>query len=132
MAKKPQEKKRKAATLAPKHEAVLGTVAVTVQAAIHVVDPAPFSELVIELATLGLTEEPDKVVETSANGRLLDPKRPIETSSEGVHLFFDPPLGGAGLYGFQLVCSYNDAAETRVAKPKEEKEEYSPHRTFGD
>lgn len=127
MAKKHQPaKKRKAATIAPKEEkegaVPLGTVSVPVQLQINVTNPGLWNELVIELATLGLSEEPDKVTETSGNSRLLDPKRPISTSEEGVHLFFDPPLMGAGTYGFQLLCTYNEAAEARTAEPESEEE----------
>lgn len=115
-------KKRKTATIAPKEEegaaANLGSVSVPAQATITLSGSGSFDEMVIEWGCLGLSEEPDKITETSGNNRLLDPKRPITTSEEGVHVYFDPPLTGAGIYGFRFECSYNEAAEARAAVPK--------------
>jgi hypothetical protein len=125
MAKKAKAKKRKTTSIAPKEEAQanLGTVSVSVQVAVALSGSGMFNELVLELGTLGLSEEPDRIVETSGNNRLLDPKRPIETSEEGVHVFFDPPLSGAGIYGFKFDCVYNEAAEARAAAaPKSDDE----------
>jgi hypothetical protein len=129
MAKKAKPvKKRKSTTvaLAPKEEGEagnIGTVAVEVQTVVALTGAGVFTELVIEWGCLGLSEEPDKIVETSANNRLLDPKRPIETSEEGLHVFFDPPLQGAGNYGFKFQCTYNEAAEARAAAaPKSDDE----------
>jgi hypothetical protein len=85
--------------------------------------------LVIELACLGLPEEPDSIIEVSANHDKLDPKRPITTDEEGLHLYFDPPLSGAGEYGFKFVCSYAEAAEARASK-KPPKDEEDDDRTF--
>src|SRR5262245_24994950 len=120
MAKKAKAaaKKRKAASVAPKEEkegANIGSVAISVLAHVKLSGDSLFDELVIEWGCLGLSEEPDQVVETSGNNRYLDPKRPITTSEEGMHLFFSPPLGGAGTYGFQLQCIYDIAAEARMA-----------------
>jgi len=126
MAKKAKAapKKRESKGAAPKAEEgkVLGTVAVPVQASVFTGDVANFNEAVIEWSCLGLTEEPDMIIETSGNGRLLDPKRPPTTSDEGLHIYFDPPLAG-GHYGFQFLFTYNDALEARTAAPKSDKDE---------
>ena len=126
MSKKPQQK-RKTATLKPKQDetapANVGSIAITVQFEAYVTGNTPFNELVIELGTLGLPDEPSHVTDRSANARLLDPKRPIEVSDEGLHMFFDPPLQGSGIYGFQLRCEYDQAVEARTAAPPEEKKE---------
>jgi len=132
MAKKAAKpaKKRKAEGVAPKEAEEgknIGTIAVSVQTVVTLAGDGLFDELVIELGTLGLSEEPDRIVETSGNNRLLDPKRPITTSEEGVHLFFSPPLNGAGVYGFQLQCIYNDAVEARTAAPPKSEDADSEH-----
>jgi hypothetical protein len=119
---KPAAKKRKAASVAPKATdpaRPLGTVGIAVQTQITVNDGTPFNELVIEWGCLGLSEEPDSITEISANSRLMDPKRPISTSEEGMHIYFDPPLAGAGVYGFQFMCIYNEAAEPRTSTDEE-------------
>jgi hypothetical protein len=87
-------KKRKGGTAAPKavsEEAVLGTISIPVQAWIDATS-GPFDELVIEWGCLGLSEEPDSIVDTSGNSGLLDPKRPPKTDEEGLHIYFHPPV----------------------------------------
>jgi hypothetical protein len=116
-------KKRKGGTAAPKavsEEAVLGTISIPVQAWIDATS-GPFDELVIEWGCLGLSEEPDSIVDTSGNSGLLDPKRPPKTDEEGLHIYFHPPLS-ADRYGFNFLFSYNEAVLARMAPPKEEKE----------
>jgi hypothetical protein len=117
------KKKRKAQSVAPKAESenvLLGTVSIVVQLQVTIPNSGPFNEMVIEWGCLGLSEEPDGVTETSGNNRLLDTKRPITTSEEGMHVYFDPPLSGSGAYGFQFLCTYNDAVEARTAKEEED------------
>lgn len=121
-------KKRKAQSVAPKEPKrgqLLGTVAIPVQTYVTLTNPGVFNELVIEWGCLGLSEEPDKITETSGNNRLLDPKKPITTSEEGLHVYFDPPLTGSGTYGFQFLCTYNEAAEAKSEgpEPKEDDEQ---------
>lgn len=119
MAKK-AAKKRKTTSIAPKEEASanLGTVNLTIQTFVGLTGTGTCNELVIEWGCLGLSEEPDKVTEVSANNRLLDPKRPITTSEEGLHIFFDPPLAASGNIGLQFLCTYNEAVEARTSAPK--------------
>jgi len=120
-------KKRKAASIAPKPEKegrILGTVAIPVQ--VEIVVPGVtgvWNELVIEWGCLGLSEEPDRVVERSGNSFMLDPDRPITTSEEGMHVYLKPPLAAGGTYGFNLLCIYNEAVEARTAPPEEEEAE---------
>lgn len=123
-------KKRKTATIAPKEDteegvpiANIGSVSLPVEAQVWVPNEGPFNELVIEWGCLGLSEEPDKITEVSANNGLLDPKRLPTTSEEGLHVYFHPPLSGAGLYGFKFLCTYNEAAEARTAAPKKKDED---------
>jgi hypothetical protein len=119
-------KKRKSATSPPKEAKEdappLGSVAIAVQVELKVENTSPFDEFVIEWGCLGLSEEPDRVFDRSGNSHLLDPERPITTSEEGLHIYFKPPLAGAGTYGFNLVCVYNEAVEARTAPPEEEHE----------
>jgi hypothetical protein len=119
-----QEKKRKGQTVAPREQKegeVRGTVGVSVHAAITLPGvTGVWDELVIEWGCLGLSEEPDHIVETSGNNIMLDPDRPITTSEEGMHLFFKPPLAAGGAYGFNFLCTYILAAEARAAKEEEE------------
>ena len=130
MAKKPakhaQPKKRKAASVAPKEQKegqVLGTVQLSVQAAVTLPGTTGvWDELVIEWGCLGLSEEPDQITEISGNAVMLDPDRPITTSEEGMHVYFKPPLPAGGSYGFNFLCLYNMAAEARTAAPEEEVE----------
>jgi hypothetical protein len=120
-AKAAPPKKRTSEKAAPKAEEgkVLGTVSIPVQVSVWTGDVVNFNELVIEWACLGLSEEPDTIIETSGNSRMLDPKRTPHTSEEGLHVYFDPPLLG-GNYGFQFLFTYNDAVEARTAKDEEE------------
>lgn len=123
-AKSAAAKKRESKGAAPKAEEgkVLGTVSIPVQVSIFTGDVGTFSELLIEWTCLGLTEEPDTIIETSGNGKLLDPKRPPITSDEGLHVYLDPPQPG-GHYGFLFHFGYNDAVEARAALPKSDKDE---------
>lgn len=139
MAKKAQtaaKKKRKAEGVTPKEVKqgqLLGTVAIPVQTYVTLNNPGVFNELVIEWGCLGLSEEPDKITETSGNNRLIDPKKPITTSEEGLHIFFDPPLTGSGTYGFQLLCTYNEAAEAKSEGPEpKENDEPTFEQTEGE
>ena len=121
-----KKKKRKAQSVAPKEKTegtLLGTVAIPVQVQVTLANPGVFNELVIEWGCLGLSEEPDKIEEISANNRLVDPKRPMTTSEEGLHLYFNPPLNGAGIYGFRFLCTYNEAVEARSSPPEEEEDD---------
>ena len=128
MAKKAKAKKqRKAQQTAAPREGVegqaaddLGTVSVSVQVECRVTHSSPFDELVIELATLGLSEQPDHVEDRSGNASRLDPDRPIEVDDAGVHLFLKPSVQGAGVYGFNLFCTYDDAVQARMAPPPTE------------
>jgi hypothetical protein len=125
MAKKAKStpRKRKSPPKEAKQDAPpLGTVSIPVQVELVVQNISPFDEFVIEWGCLGLSEEPDKITERSGNSYLLDPDRPITTSEEGLHMYFKPPLAGAGTDGFSLVCTYNEAVEARTAE-KEEKDE---------
>lgn|SRR5262245_9111074 len=102
----------------------LGSVTIAVQVWLKVENPSPFDEFVVEWATLGLSEEPDKIVDRSGNSHLLDPDRSITTSDEGLHIYMKPPLAGAGTYGFNLLCTYNEAVKARTAAPPEEDDEH--------
>lgn len=133
-----KKKKRKAQSVAPRQQEVpgtlLGTVAIPVQVQVTLANPGVFNELVIEWGCLGLSEEPDSIQEISANNRLVDDKRPITTSEEGLHLYFDPPLNGAGVYGFRLLCTYNEAVEVR-SNPREleaEDDDMTPEQREGE
>jgi hypothetical protein len=121
---KPAKKKRKTATIkVEKEDQRLGTIAVPVQAEVSLPGTGGvWDELVIEWGCLGLSEEPDRIIERSGNSFMLDPERPITISEEGMHLYFKPPLSGGGTYGFNLLCVYDEAAEARVAPPKEKPE----------
>ena len=133
-AKKPVEKKKRKSAVSPalpepeekegEPAKLLGTITIPVQTQIVVSNDGVWNELVIEWGCLGLSEEPDKIAETSGNSRLLDPKRPPITDDEGLHVYFDPPLSGAGIYGFQFQFTYNDAVEARVAAPKSDDDEH--------
>lgn len=131
-----KKKKRKAQSVAPRADkpgTLLGTVGVPVQVQVTLANPGVFNELVIEWGCLGLSEEPDKIEEISANNRLIDDKRPITTSEEGMHLYFNPPLQGAGVYGFRLLCTYNEAVEVR-SNPREldEDDDMTPEQREGE
>ena len=39
-----------------------------------------------------------------------------------MHLYFKPPMQGAGRYGFNLFCIYNEACEARTAEPEDEED----------
>ena len=136
-AKQPaKKKKRKAQSVAPREAApgtLLGSVSIPVQVQLSLPNPGVFNEVVIEWGCLGLSEEPDSIVEISANHDRLDTKRPITTSEEGLHMYFDPPLNGAGIYGFRLLCGYNEAVEVRSSSPEdEEDDDLTPEQREGE
>lgn len=115
MAAKKAKKVRKGATAKPKEGVegqVLGSVSIPVLCNINVSQAGYFTELVIEWGCLGLSEEPDSITEISGNHGLLDKKRSPRTDEEGLHVYFDPPLLG-GVWGFQFLFGYNEAAEAR-------------------
>lgn len=132
--KEPVEKKKRKSTASPalpppeekegEASQSLGSVSIPVQTTIRLTAPGTFDELVIEWGCLGLSEEPDSIAETSGNSRLLDPKRPPTTDDEGLHVYFEPPLSGAGNYGFQFMFTYNEAVNARTKSPEAEGDEH--------
>jgi hypothetical protein len=117
-----KKKKRKAQSVAPKERTqeqamMLGSVQLPVLFQVTLTNQGAFNELVIEWGCLGLSEEPDSIQEVTSNP-VLDKNKPITTSEEGLHLYFDPPLTGAGVYGFKILCSYNEAVEPRSQAPE--------------
>lgn len=125
MAKKTVQKKRKSDTAlsqrvtkeAPEGQ-TLGWVTIPVQCGCYVGDNVTnFDELVVEWRCLGLSEEPDKITETSGNAVLLHPDRPPATDDEGLHIFFRNALPH-GTYGFQFNFIYYDSVQARTADPE--------------
>src|SRR3954471_22287438 len=129
MAKKAQhnpsdkkKKKRKAQSVPQKDRTQqevmrLGSVAIPILFQVTLNATTSFNELVIEWGCLGLSEEPDSITEVTGASEMLDKKRPggpITTSEEGMHMFFDPPLVASGVYGFKVLCGYNEAVEPKL------------------
>ena len=120
------KKKRKSEGVKPKQESAegeapkYGNVSFIVQTQLTLTEGL-HNDVVIEWRCLGLAEEPDSITDASGNHNLFDKDRPMTTDEDGLHMYFDPPLAGPSVYGFQLVVSYNEAVEAKTT-PKDEDE----------
>ena len=100
----------------------LGTVAVSVQVECNVQNTSPFDEIVIELGCLGLSEEPDKIIERSGIAICSIPSGHPRPLRKACICTSSPRCRAPARYGFNLFCIYNEACEARTAEPEDEED----------